>query len=524
MSPQPALGAADLDRRVVWLPTAEEMAALDRDATASGATTERTLIEVAGREVARQVASRFPDGPVAALVGSGHNGADALVALRTLQAWGRRVAALRCGSALPEPDVSAGWNLEVRDPSELEATCCAASVVLDGLLGTGVTGAPRQPAASFIERLNALQVPVVAVDGPSGVDFTTGATAGACVRAGLTVCLGWPKLGLLFHPARERCGHLVCVEIGFPPAAEGRFGARAITARWVRETLIRRGPEAHKGEAGYVALVAGQAGMAGASVLAARAASRAGAGIVRVVGDPANRVVVQSAVPEALFVPWDDAEAVDGALEWAHALAVGPGLGRGRERRRLLEHVLEVRGERPVVVDADGLNAFAGEEEALARLVEGNGVLTPHPGELARLRGIELDDVLRDRPRAARAAARDLGLPVLLKGLPSIVALPDGSIRVSTAGGPAVATGGSGDVLTGMVGAYLAAGMAPENAAAAALHLGGMAADRSVSAEGHLPTDIPARLPAVRAEVEALPSRGRGPILFSLPASRSAGA
>lgn len=512
-----------VNRARVWLPTAEEMAALDRDATSSGRTTERTLIEAAGREVAREVATRFPEGRVAALLGSGHNGADALVALRTLRAWGREVAAVRCGSALPEPEVRAGWEIDLREPSSLEETCRSATVVLDGLLGTGVTGAPREPAATYIAQLNDLSMPVLAVDGPSGADFTTGRTPGACVRATVTVCLGWPKLGLLFHPAREHCGELVCVEIGFPPPGDEPFGARAITPRWVADLLVPRGPEAHKGQAGYLALVAGQAGMAGASVLAARSATRAGAGIVRVIGDPANRVVVQAAVPEALFVGWEDERRVLESVEWAEAVAVGPGLGGGSERRALVERVLGGRGGRAAVVDADGLNAFAGEADALADLLDGTAVITPHPGELARLRGADLREILEDRPAAARSAARDLGCPVLLKGLPAVVALPDGALRVATAGGPAVASGGSGDVLTGMVGAYLAAGLAPADAATAALMIGGLAADRSPCPEGHLPTDVPDRLPAVRAEVSAATAPPPGPVLFALPPSLAAG-
>lgn len=514
-------GLPGIGQALVWLPTAEEMAGLDRDATGSAHTTERTLIEVAGREVGRQVALRFPEGGVAALLGSGHNGADALVALRTLRAWGRDVVAVRCGSALPEPEVRAGWEVEVREPDALDVTCRSSAVVLDGILGTGVTGAPREPLAGYIERLNALPVPVVAVDGPSGADFTTGRTPGACVNARLTVCLGWPKLGLLFHPARARCGELVCVEIGFPPPGDDRFSARAITARWATELLVARGPEAHKGQAGYLAIVAGQAGMAGASVLAARAAVRAGAGIVRVVGDPANRTIVQSSVPESLFVGWDDESGMEESLEWSDAVAIGPGLGRGADRRRLVERVLVDRGARPAVVDADGLNAFAGDSESLAELLDGNGVVTPHPGELARLRGADLGEVLADRPSAARSASSELGVPVLLKGIPAVVALPSGRLRVATAGGPAVASGGSGDVLTGMVGAYLAAGLEPEDAATVALMLGGLAADRSPCPEGHLPTDVPDRLPAVRAELAAARTVS-GPAFFALPATRSA--
>ena len=174
----------------VWLPTADEMGNLDRVAVANGATTERTLIEAAGREVAHRVQAHWPVGSVVAVVGRGHNGADALVALRTLHAWGRDVRAVLASSTPPDPDVLIGWDISLETPDSLADACAGASVILDGILGTGVTGAPREPQASLIEQLNRIDVPVAAVDGPSGADFSTGAVAGACVRATLTVSLG----------------------------------------------------------------------------------------------------------------------------------------------------------------------------------------------------------------------------------------------------------------------------------------------------------------------------------------------
>ncbi|MFW6193827.1 MAG: NAD(P)H-hydrate epimerase, partial [Gemmatimonadota bacterium] len=387
------------------------MAALDRRAVEEGHTTERTLIETAGREVARLVEERWPRGRVVGVLGSGHNGADGLVALRTLRAWGREVAVVIGGSSPPEPDVSAGWDMPCRDlsesdPDRLREFVGDAAVLLDGLLGTGVTGAPREPQAGLIDMLNGLRQPVVAVDGPSGMDFTTGAVPGACVDAALTVALGWPKLGQLLGPARERCGELVAVEIGFPPPeAPGRdpaAWARAATGRWVREILPRRPPDAHKGDAGYLTVVAGREGMAGASVLAARSAGRGGAGIVRVVGDPANRVPVQTAAPDALFTGWDDPEGVADAVSWADALVVGPGLGRGRDRRELVEAVLASRGDRPVLLDADGLNAFAGDIGSLSERLASRDLVTPHPGELARLLEVGVDEVLADPVERAR--------------------------------------------------------------------------------------------------------------------------
>jgi len=509
----------------VWLPTAGEMTELDRAAVRSGATGERTLIETAGREVARIVARRWPHGRVVGLLGSGHNGADALVALRTLRAWGREVEGVLCGSGSPEPDVSCGWDVPLSARERVEEAARGASVLLDGILGTGVRGAPRDPQAACIRIANRVPVPVLAVDGPSGVDFTSGAVPGEAIRAELTVSLGWPKLGLVRHPARGRCGELVCVEIGFPPVGQAEppaVGARAVTGRWIRELLVRREPDAHKGTAGYLALVSGQPGMAGASVLAARSAGRGGAGVVRVVGSPRNRTIVQTAMPDAVFDPWDEEEAVRDAVEWSHAVAIGPGLGRGEERRRLVEEVLALRDSRPLLVDADAISVWAGEPDELAvALGEGPTLLTPHPGELARLMGTRVAEIAEDPPARAREAARRLGAVVLLKGAPSVVAAPDGALRVATTAGAEVAAGGSGDVLAGLAGAYLAAGLGPADAAASALFVSGVASSRSPLPEGHLAGDVPARLPRARADVERLPPTPPGPVLFALPPVRS---
>lgn len=507
--------------REVWLPTAGEMAELDRRAVESGAIPERGLIESAGREIAHQVDRLYPEGPVAALAGSGHNGADALVALRTLSAWGREVRAVECGSGPPEPDVLRGWGIELLPPERLEEACAGAAAALDGILGTGVRGAPRSPQAEHIERLDRLPVPVVAVDGPSGVDFTTGAVPGACARAELTLALGWPKLGLLLPPAREHAGEIRSLEIGFPPPPE-EPGARAVTAAWAAEMLERRRPGAHKGEAGYLSVVAGQEGMAGASVLASRAASRAGAGIVRTVGDPANRIVVQSSVPEGLFSPWSDPAAVEEALEWADAVAAGPGMGRGPERRELVERILDGAGERPVLLDADALNAWEGEADALADRLRPGDLVTPHPGELSRLLGTPVPEITGDPAAAAREAGDRLGAVVLLKGEPTVVAGGEGPLRVSPFRSPALAAGGTGDVLAGAAGALLAAGASAADAAAAALALTGIAAERSGAPVGRISADLPDELPAARRAVLEGRRGRRGPVNFRAPSVRPA--
>lgn len=523
MTPPPSLQSSRDWWRIaapeVRLYTAEEIAELDRRATESGAIPERALIENAGRALAIRLQTRWPEGRVLALAGSGHNGADALVAARTLSAWGREVELVACGSSPPEPDVLAGWDLELADGGELEAALSRAEIVIDGILGTGVRSAPRPPQARAIELANGAAARIVAVDGPSGIDFTTGATAGAAIRADLTVTFGGPKLGLLRFPARALCGDLEAVEIGFPPV-EPATRARVITGAWTARLLGERADDAHKGEAGYVAVVGGQQGMAGAAVLTARAAIRAGAGIVRIVTDPGNREIVQSAVPGALFVPWENDAAVREAVEWADAIVLGPGLGRGSERRALLERVLGSRGETPALLDADALNAWEGDMEALGRLLEGPALLTPHPGEMARLAGVTAAEVIADPLGTARSLAGTLGCVVLLKGAPTWVVEPDGFGRATSLVTAALATGGVGDVLAGVTGAYLAAGLAAPDAAACALFVSGLAAAAAPEPVGHAASDLPDRIPTARAALrDACPGAWPG-VLLALPAAR----
>ena len=519
-SPAPPLEWWRVAAPTVWLPTAQEMADLDRAAVSSGAIPERALIENAGRALALRVQTRWPEGRVLCLAGSGHNGADALVAARTLAAWGRPVELVSCGSRPPVPDVLAGWDLRLESPAALDSALSRADVALDGILGTGVDSAPREPQAGMIERLNAGGLRVVAVDGPSGIDFTTGAVPGAAVRADLTVTFGWPKLGLLRFPARDRCGDIEAVEIGFPPPAPPP-AARLITAAWVHALLGTRPDDAHKASAGYLALVGGQPGMAGAVVLAARAAIRAGAGIVKVVSAPANREIVQTAVPSAVFVDWEDGEAVSATVSWARAVAIGPGLGTSAGARERVERVLSEAGERVVVLDADALNVWEDDPEALAAALPQRALLTPHPGEMGRLWEGGREAVLDDPPRVALAVAARLGCAVLLKGAPTWVATPDGALRVTSVATPAFATGGVGDVLTGLAGAYAAAGLEPADAATCALGISGLAALAAPGPVGHAAQDLPDRIPGARGSLDGLRPGAWPGVLVALPAAHA---
>ncbi len=460
------------------LPRASEMADIDRKAQEERDIPERLLMENAGRSIALIVQDLYPSGRVAAAVGSGHNGGDAYIALRILASWGRDVVAVQAASETPDPILAHEWTVRLEPASEAAHAFASAAVILDGILGTGVTGPPREGASRMIATINSSGRPVVAVDGPSGVDFSTGAVPGACIDAEVTIGLGLPKQGLLLHPARARCGRIIVAEIGFPPVEANEVGAAVLTPAWASSRLPERPPDAHKGDAGYLLIAAGHQGMAGAATLAARGALAAGAGIVRIASDAANREIHQSSVPEAIFVDLDNSAAVSEAGKWADALIVGPGLGTDGKAGKRLERALAATEEKPTLIDADGLNLFAEKADALAELAQERPLaITPHPGEMRRLLGVGIDEIAADPVAIAHKAAGRFGASVLLKGAPSVVASPGAVALVSSSGSSAAATGGSGDVLAGVCGALLAGGLAPREALAVGLFYSGRAAE-----------------------------------------------
>jgi NAD(P)H-hydrate epimerase len=350
------------------------------------------------------------------------------------------------------------------------------------------------------------------MDIPSGVDAATGAAPGEAVQADVTVSFGAPKLGCLLHPGRGRAGRVVAVEIGFPPMPPGAASAALITPAWAQGLLPGRALDTHKNAVGRLVVVAGQPGMAGAAVLCARAGLRAGAGLVQVCSAPENREIIQAAVPEAIFVDAADADALDQALAAATAVAVGPGLGTGARAEALLARVLR-EGETPVVVDADGLNLLSEGRGGSAGEVARRRplLLTPHPGEMGRLRGLSAGQIAVDRVAVVRAAAADLGCAVILKGAPSLVAAPGLPVRIDTQGSSDLAAAGMGDVLTGVCGGLLAQGLGPRDAGAVALYLSGRAAVLAGRGPSLTPSDVVRWLP------EALAERGAGVDRLALP-------
>lgn len=480
--------------------TVEEMTAWDRRAIDALGVAEPTLMESAGRVSADLIALLAPPGPVCVVVGPGNNGGDGLIAARTLRARGREVWCVAASEKKPPSELLHGWPMEL-ERERVGERITRAAVVVDAILGTGVRDAPRPAQAEVIEQINRAPGFVVALDGPSGVDLATGRVAGAAVRADLTIAFGAPKVGHVRFPGRAQCGRTLAVEVGFPPLAPEEFGALLVDDRWAFARLPSVPPDAHKGSMGRILVVAGRRGMGGAAVMVTMAALRGGAGLVVVAGPEENRLVVQSSVPEALFVD-RSSDAVQDEIDDADVVVAGPGMGTGRDAAELLERILATEAQ--LLLDADALTLLAEHRTNGAGLGE-RALLTPHPGEMSRLLGTGIGEVLDDPFAAAADAADRFGCAVLLKGSPSVVAAPGHPLLVSVAGGSGLATGGTGDTLAGIAGAMMGRGADPGTAGALALTLGGRAAERAARGAGLLPRDIAETLPAAMAGLHLSP-------------------
>jgi len=446
------------------------------------------LMERAGVATADLALRRFPGArSFSVWCGTGNNGGDGFVVARKLHEAGREASLRLLG---PEQKVRGDAAENLRRARELGLRFAddwePADVIVDALFGTGFSGAPRANAAVHIEAMNASGSHVIAVDVPSGVDTSTGEVAGVAVNAELTVTFHAPKIGLAVAPGRFHAGQVEVADIGLAPA-ETRH--RRVTEN-ILALVPRRGPSDNKYTAGSVLVVGGSTGLTGAPSLTAEASLRAGAGIVTACVPASLNLVFEQRLVEVMTRPCADEDGLMGpeaastileAAERAGAVALGPGLGRTDRTRELVRLLLE-RLELPVVLDADGLWAVAGHLGwVFAR--EAPTVLTPHAGELARLLGRESSWVSAHRLRAVESGADDAGAVVLLKGADTLVASPGHGVFVSDLANPGLATAGSGDVLTGVVAAFVAKGVEPRLAAAAGAAAAGVAA--GVAAERH---------------------------------------
>ena len=483
--------------------TADEMRRVDERAIRKLGIPGATLMEHAGRGAAEAIQAALPGlglprrgVRVAVLCGKGGNGGDGFVAARWLERAGHRVQVfllarpetLRGDPALKLCEMQRDGlpARVVEDPAALGPALRGAQLVVDALLGTGARGHPAPAVAAAIEQMNASGRPVVALDVPSGVSADGQPVDGPAVRAVLTATFAGVKLGLVTGSGPALAGRVVLVDIGVPPAEVARgITTFVLGPEDVRPHLAPRLRDTHKGSYGHLLVVAGSVGKTGAAALVARGAMRAGAGLVTVATAASAQPVVASLILEAMSEPLAETAAHTialGALDTLRelagrrdAVALGPGLGL-HEDTQALARTLVAECPRPMVVDADALSALAGHLDRL-RGAAGPRCLTPHPGEMARMLGTSVADVQRDRIATARRFATAHEVWLVLKGATSVIGLPDGTVLLNPTGNPGMASGGTGDVLSGVLGAFLARGVLPGGALAAAVYLHGLAGD-----------------------------------------------
>ena len=470
------------------------------------------LMERAGAGLTRVVSAMAPEGRVVVVAGKGNNGGDGLVVARLLRDAGREVDVL----LLADPEAlrgDAAVNLDRitgRPPRAFEPGALAgAAVIVDAILGTGFSGEPREPAAGAIAAINGADGPlVVACDVPSGVDGSTGEIAAAAIRADATVTFHAAKPGLWINPGKAHAGTVHVIDIGIPEGAPAVPAIGLIASR-VRDGIPRRDGDSTKFAAGSVLVCGGSTGLTGAPCLASMSAMRAGAGYVTALIPGSLNLVFEQRLLEVMSVPLPDdggallSDGVDTVLqrcERAQALVLGPGLGRD-DRTVAFARAVAARAPVPVLLDADGLFAHSGRLGDLAGRPAPT-VITPHAGELARLLESDSDEIAAHRLGCVRRASELSGAVVVLKGDDSIVAAPDGRAAVSRGGAPALATAGTGDVLSGVIGAYLSKQMEPFAAACAGVFVhatAGRLAAETIGAEGVIASDVTELLPRARA-------------------------
>lgn len=474
--------------------TSEEMASIDRRAIETYGIPSIVLMENAAIGVAETILENYPEARSALIVcGTGNNGGDGFAVARHLHQREMIVTLVLAGKAEKlEGDAKTNYEVCTRlgltvatiesedEVGEVGNLGQSADLVVDALFGTGLDRPVEGYRADLIESLNALAVPIVAVDLPSGLRGSSADVDGVVIEADLTVTFARPKIPHVFAPAADLCGTVVVADISIPDAAVDDEDCRLdlITPVEVVTLVEPRRPDTHKGTYGHVALIAGSEGRAGAAIMAARSAVRGGAGLVTVVTDEHSAAIIDSVSIESMSKAVEmSASTLDWILEFVSgkdAVLVGPGLADDEESYELIRSLVS-RIHLPTVIDASGLNAFENRIEDLRS--ESVRIITPHPGELARLAASSARKINENRIDAARDAASRSGAIVVLKGHQTLVASPDGFVSVNPTGNPGMASGGMGDVLAGLLVAILARTGDPFEAARGAVYLHGLAAD-----------------------------------------------
>ncbi len=504
----------------------QQMREMDRKTIEDHGFPGRVLMENAGRSVAIS-ADEFlpPNGFALVIAGRGNNGGDGFVAARHLTSAGFEVeVALLAqaddldGDAASNCSYAADFAIPIHeqpDDDTLLELLDRADVIIDAMLGTGISGDVRGRFKDVIEMLLVrYDGPVVAVDIPSGIHADTGQVLGVAVKADITNTFGLAKQGMYQYPGRAHCGEIRVIDISLAPAAVDDEKLRTNLSRRaeIQAMLPGRDPDAHKGDAGRVLIVAASPGLTGAAAMAGMAAARTGSGLVTLAIPASLNPIIESKCTEVMTLPlmdhgcgWLGTRNMDQILDFADnvdAVALGPGMGRQEETAKLVREIVGAVSH-PMVIDADGINAFAGHCDVLAE-ADGDIIITPHPGELSRLTEMSVADIQSDRIGTAQHVAADLGVTVLLKGAGTVTADPGGETWINITGNSGMASGGMGDILTGIIASLLGSGLDAVSAGACGAYLHGLAGDvtaRSMGPRGYLATDLLDYLPPLLAEL-----------------------
>lgn len=506
--------------------TAKQMQDVDRRTIVEMAIPGVILMENAGRGVANIIVERYTDrlqDGVVILAGKGNNGGDGYVIARCLldRGWPVDVLVLADREAIQGDaaihlhalEKCGGRVCYCHDEAALLAALgphVSPGLAVDALFGTGLVKPVKGHYATAVAWLNRQPAPVVAVDIPSGIDASTGRVLDLCVDADLTVTFAYPKIGQVSYPGAAHIGKLMTVDIGIPAGVKLTVSSEVVfvDALTAAAMLPLRPADGHKGTFGHLLVLAGSIGKTGAAVMTADAGLRGGAGLVTLACPDSVQPVVATKLTEVMTAPVTDVkgevslQALDDVLALAQekqALAVGPGLGTGEESGALVRRILQ-DADLPAVVDADALTALMGHLDVLSRRSQPT-ILTPHPGEMARLTGLSVAQIQADRFSVARDFALKYNAILVLKGARTVTACPDGSVYINASGHAGLGSGGMGDVLTGLIASLLAQGVPAGEAAALGVFLHGHAADRLSTRFGDaglLATDVLMELPAAR--------------------------
>lgn len=482
------------------------------------------LMENAGVEVVRQIESilgNLYNKKISVFAGTGNNGGDGYVVARHLHNQGAKVKVFLIGSkanvqgdALTNLQIITHMGIDIlevanqHDWDKVKIAMTFTDCLVDALLGTGFTGQLRDNMTQVVECINKMNKVIISIDVPTGVDGDTGQIQGVAVKASHTITFALPKQGLLLYPGASYVGELYVADIGIPKLLlqDRSIQQNLITSTEAEEMFVRRQPDVHKGSCGKVLVVAGSKGLTGAAALSASAAMRSGAGTVTLGIAESLHDIMETKLTEVMtsplaetssgFVGEESFTEIERLSLQNDVVAIGPGLGRHVETLSLVRRVIQTM-ERPLVIDADALYALIDHTSILAE-AKSMPILTPHPGEMARLVGLTPEEVNQDRVYIARQAAMEWGSIIILKGARTIVAFPDGEVYINSSGNAGMATGGAGDVLTGVIAGLIGQGLSSHEAALTGVYIHGLAGDIVARSGmiGMIASDIIKALPA----------------------------